>query len=91
MGTTMMRVREETRRALEEMAEQDRATMQDVLARAVENYRRRRLLEATNEAYSRLRADQAAWSELVAERRPWDATLMDGIEQPASEPGDLAY
>jgi len=40
----------------------------------------RRLLEATNEAYARLRADKGAWEELLRERAEWDVTLMDGLD-----------
>jgi hypothetical protein len=33
-----------------------------------------------NAGYAELRADPEAWAELEAERRLWDATLMDGLD-----------
>lgn len=55
--------------------------MQQVLDQALELYRRQRILEETNAAYAALRADPAAWAEVEAERRAWDATLADGLEE----------
>lgn len=65
---------------LKEIAEQTGETMQGVLERAVEAYRRQWLLEKANEAYAALRNDPEKWDEEVAERREWEATLADGLE-----------
>lgn len=54
--------------------------MQEVLEEALELYRRKQLLEATNAAYAALRAEPDTWDELEAERKAWDATLADGLE-----------
>jgi len=51
--------------------------MQAVLAKAVEAYRRQRVLEATNLDYESLHADAAAWKEVQEERAAWDSTLAD--------------
>jgi hypothetical protein len=51
-----------------------------VLAKAVEAYRRRRLLEQMNAAYAVLPADGQGWREEQEERAAWDATLGDGLE-----------
>jgi AbrB family looped-hinge helix DNA binding protein len=40
---------------------------------------RARLIEASNEAYARLRADPQAWEEYRRELALWDVTLMDGL------------
>lgn len=53
--------------------------MQELLAEDVEALRRKRFLEATNDAFARLRKDRAAWTALEAERKEWNATLLDGI------------
>jgi hypothetical protein len=53
--------------------------MAALLDEAVETLRRQRLLEQTNAAYARLRADPDAWQEIDAERQAWDATLADGL------------
>jgi mRNA interferase MazF len=54
--------------------------MQSVLEHALEQYRRQQLLEATNAAYAALQADAGTWADLEHERREWDQTLADGLE-----------
>lgn len=76
----MVRVTDETRIALRELARDMNEPMQTVLAKAVEEYRRRRILESSNVAYAALKADPAAWQALQDERSEWDATLGDGLE-----------
>jgi hypothetical protein len=79
MPNTTVRIREETRTALRELSSQTNQPMQEVLARAVELYRRQRILEQTNAAYAALRADPQHWREEQQERAAWDATLADGL------------
>ncbi len=55
--------------------------MQSVIDQAIEDLRRRRLLDATNSAFSALKADNAAWQEESEERRLWENTLADGVEK----------
>jgi predicted transcriptional regulator len=76
----MVRVTDETRVALRYLAEDMNEPMQQVLAKAVEAYRRQRILEQTNAAYDALRSDQQAWQELLDERAEWDVTLGDGLD-----------
>ncbi len=54
--------------------------MQSVIDQAVEDLRRRKMLEATNSAFSALKADQAAWDEESDERKLWENTLLDGVD-----------
>lgn len=81
MVSTTVRVSKETREALRELAEQSGEPMHRVLAKAVEAYRRQRFWEQTNAAYAALRADPEAWQEELQERRDWEATLADGLEE----------
>jgi hypothetical protein len=78
--TTTIRVSRRMRDALREMTEVSSHSMQVVLEEALELYRRRQLLEATNTAYAALRVEPDAWNELEAERDAWDVTLADGLE-----------
>jgi hypothetical protein len=55
--------------------------MQSVLEKAVEQYRRRRLFDELDAAYSKLQEDPEAWRSLQDERRVWDATLVDGLDR----------
>jgi predicted transcriptional regulator len=78
-GATV-RIKEETRTVLRELARQTNQPMQEVLARAVEAYRRQQMLAETNAAYAALRADPELWRAEQAERAAWEATLADGLE-----------
>lgn len=78
MSTTTIRVPTETRDTLSEMARQSGLSMQSVIERAVELYRRQQMLAAINDAYAAVSNDQVAWSALEAERSEWDVTLVDG-------------
>lgn len=80
MSATTVRISEETREKLRELAHEDHEPMQAVLAKAVEAYCRQRFWDQVDEAYAALRADPEAWAEELAERKLWEATLMDGLE-----------
>jgi predicted transcriptional regulator len=77
MAGTTVRLTDETRAVLRQLARESEESMQTVLAKAVEAYRRQRLLEQTNEAYATIRQDALAWNTLLEERAEWDATLQD--------------
>ena len=47
----------------------------------IEALRRQRLLDEAATAYGKLRRDNKAWSEELAERKAWDKTLKDGLER----------
>lgn len=79
-ASVMMRMREDTHRALREVAEAENSSLQDALARAVELYRKTVFFEQMNAALERLRSDPEAWTQELKERKEWDAALMDGIE-----------
>lgn len=79
-----IRIKPETRAKLERIARAERTTMTSVLDKVVDAYRRQRVLEQTNAAYAALRADPKAWEQELKERREWEATLADGLED---EPG----
>ena len=80
MPGATVRIKEETRAILRELARQTGEPMQEVLAKAVEVYRRQRVLTLTNAAYAALRADPASWQAEQEERATWDATLADDLE-----------
>jgi predicted transcriptional regulator len=79
MSQATVRISERTRETLREIARQEHASIQAVLEKAVEEYRRKRFLEDLNAEYAELRKDPEAWSEIEAERALWDATLADGL------------
>lgn len=81
MPTTTVRISEETREALRALARESGMSIGSLIAQAVEMLRRQRILEHSNAAYAALRGDAAAWEAEQQERRVWDATLLDGVEE----------
>ncbi|MBI2918581.1 MAG: toxin-antitoxin system protein [Chloroflexi bacterium] len=81
MNTSTVRINQETLETLRKLAQEAGEPMQRVLARAVEVYRRQRILAKANAAYATLRSDPQAWQAEQDERRAWEATLQDGIEE----------
>ena len=80
MPGSTVRIDAETQQALRELAAQDGESMGVVLRRAIEAYRRNRFLDELNRGYAALRSNPKAWKEELEERRAWDATLADGLE-----------
>ena len=76
----MVRVSEHTHLTLRTLSAETGEPMQELIAEAVEAFRRRRILELTNAAYAAIRSDPALWQEELDEREVWDATLRDGLE-----------
>jgi molybdopterin synthase catalytic subunit len=60
------------------MASASGETIGEILAKAVESYRRELLLEDTNEAFSRLREQADLWKDELDEREEWEGSLLDG-------------
>ena len=78
-GSTL-RITTSTHRRLKALAKASGEPLTAILEKAVEAYRRQRLLEDANSAFAALRDDPAAWEHESKERRLWDATLRDGLE-----------
>ncbi len=74
-----IRISPAAHRSLTEMAKETNSSLQEMLDRAIEDERRRLLLERTNRAYAKLRANKRAWKQWRNELRKLDATLNDGI------------
>jgi hypothetical protein len=80
VDTPTVPISEAAHRILRELAEQTGQTVTEVLEKAVDAYRRKLFFEQLNAGYAELRADPEAWAEVEAERKLWDATLMDGLD-----------
>jgi hypothetical protein len=75
------RISEPTREILRKLAEESGESMQKILEKAVEMYRRQRFLAASNLAFEALSAISEAWKTEQSEREAWDMTLSDGLEE----------
>jgi hypothetical protein len=77
MGSVTIRLSERAHQALKALAERDGVSLQAEVDRAVEAYRRMKLLAEANAAFAAQRAQGAAWDEEVEEREAWEGTLAD--------------
>jgi hypothetical protein len=80
MGTQTVRISKRTHQELVELSRQAGESMSDLIARAVEELRRKLLFEKANAAYAALRSDPSAWEEEIEDRNLWEGTLADGLE-----------
>lgn len=81
MAGTQVRVSEGTHQLLRSLAEQAGESMQEVVDKAVEHYRRKTFLEGLNNDFRDLREDTAAWEDEKKERTLWDNSIQDGLEK----------
>ena len=78
MTSTTVRITDEMRDTLRQLADEEHETMQTILARALERYRRERMFARADEIYAAMTPEE--WVEEEAERALWDTTLIDGLE-----------
>lgn len=79
MKTTTVRIEGETQEKLRRLAVVSGQSMQQVLAKAVESYRRQQIITESNARYAALRADPQAWNDMQREREEWDIALSDDL------------
>lgn len=75
----MLRISEQTKAALHELAEERGEPMSRVVEELVEAARAERFFATADVAYRRLREDPAVWREELDERSAWEQTLGDGL------------
>lgn len=80
MQSSTVRISLTTREKLKSMVSQTGESMQSIIDKAVEEYRRQLFLERANEAFATLKKDNKAWKDEQKERADWDITLMDDLE-----------
>jgi hypothetical protein len=77
-----MRVDERTRHAVQELAKAQGISQTQVLARAVEHYRRELMLQRANAEWAAVQRDPKAAADIAAEDELLEGTLSDGLEDP---------
>jgi hypothetical protein len=80
MASTTIKIDAETYAKLKEAVAETGEPMIEVLAQAVEAYRRRTFLEGLNADFAALRNNSRAWANEQSERAAWDATLADDLQ-----------
>lgn len=77
-----VRITKQTHQQLVTLAKESGVSMQSVLDKAVEAYRRQSFLEALNKDFATLKDSSEEWAEEIEERKLWEQTLADGMERP---------
>ncbi len=80
MAGTQVRVSNSTHQTLRSLSMEVGESMQTIIERAVEQYRRQRFLEGLNQDFKALKEDTQSWQEELEERQLWDKTSLDGVE-----------
>ena len=81
MAGLPIRVDEKTRERLRALSKSTGRTMTEILSDAVEAYRRHLILAKTNAAFARINSSPAEKASLDKERKLWDRTLRDGLDE----------
>lgn len=79
-ATTTVRIRANSRSQLREIERLTGQGPTEVLARAIDSFRRSIILAETDMAYGALRANPEAADLINAEQSVWDEALPDGLE-----------
>jgi len=80
MHSATVRISTTSHNLLKELAARSGESMQVILDRAIEQYRRQAFLQEANQAYAALRNNSEAWQAELEEREAWDVTLSDEWE-----------
>lgn len=76
-----VRVNENTHALIRNLANELGESMQSIVDKAVERYKREIFLEGLSEDFKMLRENEVAWNEELEERKLWEKTLPDGVEK----------
>ena len=80
MATTTIRVTKRARARAAALAARAGRPISEVVEEASDAYQADLFWRQAEEALDKLAADPEAWSEMMAERKAWDATLADGLD-----------
>lgn len=75
-----LRIADQTREMLRELARLEGASMQGVLDKALAEYQKKRFFDTLEAGFQALKNDGKAWNEEQQERQEWGSTLLDNIE-----------
>ena len=76
-------ISKEAHQVITTIADTEGISVEGVIDKAVENYRRESLLRQTNKAFAVLRNDPSGWEDEQRERNDWNITLNDGLDDEA--------
>lgn len=79
--TPNVRISPRAHELLRQLAEEEQQSMQSVLDRAIEGYRRERFLRGANEDFAALKRNRKTWKQELRDRELWETTVADGISK----------
>ncbi len=78
MGSSTIRINDKTLRLIKEIVGRTGKSKQEVLDKAIEDYRRKQFIMEANEAYAALKSNPEKWREEIKERKEWDE-ISEGL------------
>lgn len=78
---SQVRISPDTHELLRILANEAGKPMQEIIDRAVEEYRRSSFLRGLNEDFRTLRENKKAWNDHVTDMSAWKATITDGLNE----------
>lgn len=86
MATTSIRIDRRTHERLKDIAERQHSSLGSIVNDLLDRYEEEEFRRSVHESFQGLREDPAEWEAYKAMVKPWDATLLDGLEdEPAIE------
>jgi hypothetical protein len=76
-----VRISHRAHQLLRQIAKEEQRSMQSVLERALELYRREMFLRAANADFAALKQDAKSWKQELRDREVWEQTLADGLSK----------
>ncbi len=76
-----VRVTEATHIIIRDLAKEFGESMQSIVDKAVERYKRELFLEGLSQDFKILQENEADWTLELEERKLWENTLLDGVEK----------
>jgi hypothetical protein len=80
MATTSIRIGRTTHERLKQVAEKEHSSLGGAIDELLDRYEQEEFRRAVYEGFRGLREDPAEWEAYKRMVAPWDATLLDGLE-----------
>ncbi len=80
MATTSIRIDRSTHERLKEVADKEQSSLGGVIDELLDRYEEEEFRRTVHEGFRGLREDPAEWEAYKRMVAPWEATLLDGLE-----------
>jgi len=83
--TTTIRINKDIYRELKKIAGSENDTIQRIVEKALQEYRTKIFFCHLNESVAKYKISRNDWNEEIEERKLWENTLSDGLENDGNE------